>query len=382
MKTRQILTHNLINIPGWRTRRHIIVFESDDWGSIRMPSLEVYNKLLKAGIKVDKCHYCSNDSIASEEDLSYLFETLNSIKDINNHPAVITANAVVANPDILKIRNSNFENYYFKKINDVIPQIKGCRNSLKLWQEGHNGGYFIIQSHGREHLNVNRWMYYLRNNFSETRYAFDLGVYGLSTTVTSENRKSFLPAFDFTTEQEEKNVNDIAVDGLRIFEDIFGFKAESFIAPNYTWGKSLEKVIYDYGVKYIQGQQIARYTNSVKENNKRRLRCTGSINEYGQLNLARNAMFEPSENRNKDYVDSCLADIEIAFRWKHPAIICSHRVNYVGTLNTDNRDHGLKSLTKLLKLIKQKWPDVEFMSSNQLGRLIKQTLENESNSNR
>ena len=31
----------LINIPGWRTNRHIVVIESDDWGSIRMPSCEV-----------------------------------------------------------------------------------------------------------------------------------------------------------------------------------------------------------------------------------------------------------------------------------------------------------------------------------------------------
>ena len=34
--------HNLLSIPGWRTNRHIVVIESDDWGSIRMPSKEVY----------------------------------------------------------------------------------------------------------------------------------------------------------------------------------------------------------------------------------------------------------------------------------------------------------------------------------------------------
>ena len=42
MTLKQTITHNLLNIPGWRTKRHIVVIESDDWGSIRMPSKDVY----------------------------------------------------------------------------------------------------------------------------------------------------------------------------------------------------------------------------------------------------------------------------------------------------------------------------------------------------
>lgn len=42
MNLKQYITHNLLNIPGWRTNRKIVVIESDDWGSIRMPSQEVY----------------------------------------------------------------------------------------------------------------------------------------------------------------------------------------------------------------------------------------------------------------------------------------------------------------------------------------------------
>lgn len=32
---------HFLNLPGWHTRRKIVVIESDDWGSIRMPSKEV-----------------------------------------------------------------------------------------------------------------------------------------------------------------------------------------------------------------------------------------------------------------------------------------------------------------------------------------------------
>jgi len=71
-----------------------------------------------------------------------------------------------------------------------------------------------------------------------------------------------------------------------------------------------------------------------------------------------------------DLVQSCLSEIEIAFRWQKPAIISSHRVNYIGSINPDNAKHGLKELNRLLLSITKKWPDIEFMTPTELGRLI------------
>lgn len=360
----------LSNFPGWCTNRKIVVIESDDWGSIRMPSKKVFNQLLKAGIRVDNCHYCKYDSLESEDDLTLLFETLNTVKDKNHQPAIITANSVVANPDFEKIKKSNFTNYSYKKTTASYSDFNGCENSLEIIIQGQTSGNVSIQSHGREHVNIKRWMHYLKENFKETRLAFDLGVYGLSTTITSEKRKSFLPAFDFETEDEEKNGNIIAKDGLKIFKEIYGFSSKSFIAPNYIWGKSLEKTLNICGVKYIQGGQIHRYVGNEGNNNKRRLRYNGKKNKYNQIDLARNAFFEPSENQSKDWVNSCLSEINRAFFWKHPAIICSHRVNFMGGLDVKNRDQNLRLLKILLLEITKRWPDVEFMSSDRLGDLI------------
>ena len=80
-------------------------------------------------------------------------------------------------------------------------------------------------------------------------------------------------------------------------------------------------------------------------------------------------MFEPSYG-NQDWVDSCLSDIDFAFKCHHPAVLCSHRVNYIGSLNEQNRAKGLSELNVLLKRIVKKWPDVEFMTSDQLGSLL------------
>ena len=370
-KLKHNITHNILNIPGWRTKRKIVVIESDDWGSIRMPSREVYLKLLNTGISVDKCSYCRNDSIETEEDLTFLFEVLSSVKDKNGNPAIFTANAVVTNPDFEKIKSSNFSNYYYKQITECYKDFPGSKHSLDLIKEGIDSRFFKVQSHGREHLNISRWMKYLKEGYKETRKAFDLGVYGISTTITSEQRKSFLPAFDFDNNEEEQLVNQIAVDGLQIFEDIFGYKSKSFIAPNYTWGKSLEKTIKDCSVEFIQGTQLHRYVNTSGSTSPRRLRYFGKKNEYGQIDLVRNAYFEPTENLNKDWVNSCMLDVKNAFRWGRPAVICSHRVNYMGGLNVHNRDNNLRLLNRLLSMIVKNWPNVEFMSSDQLGVLLK-----------
>ena len=83
MSLKQTITHNLLNIPGWRTKRKIVVIESDDWGSIRMPSKNVYENLLKAGFAVDKHPYEKYDSLATETDLNALFEVLLRHNDCN-----------------------------------------------------------------------------------------------------------------------------------------------------------------------------------------------------------------------------------------------------------------------------------------------------------
>ena len=62
------------------------------------------------------------------------------------------------------------------------------------------------------------------------------------------------------------------------------------------------------------------------------------------------------------------------FFWNKPAIICTHRLNYVGYLDNGNRDNNLILLELLLSKIKKKWPNVEFMSSNELLELIMQKI--------
>ena len=53
-----------------------------------------------------------------------------------------------------------------------------------------------------------------------------------------------------------------------------------------------------------------------------------------------------------------------------PATISVHRLNFIGAIHKENRDKSLTLMESLLTKIMEKWPDVEFMTSVELGHLI------------
>jgi hypothetical protein len=100
------------------------------------------------------------------------------------------------------------------------------------------------------------------------------------------------------------------------------------------------------------------------------LNWLGKRNSFGQLILTRNCGFEPSASSPPDWYASCMDDISTAFFWSKPAIISTHRVNYVGCLDQANGDSGLKAIDGLLKGILKRWPDAEFITSTKLSEII------------
>ncbi|MFN3873602.1 MAG: hypothetical protein ACK4R9_11450 [Ignavibacterium sp.] len=376
LKLKQSISSHLVNLPGWRTNRKIIVIESDDWGSIRMPSREVYNRLLSRGINVDKCPYNRYDSLASEDDLNALFEVLTKFKDSNGHHPIITANTIVANPDFEKIKASNYCEYHYEPFTKTLKRYPSHSRSFALWQQGINNKLFWPQFHGREHLNVHRWLKFLRIGSNETLTAFDNELFGISTTITTEVRKSFLAAFEFDNFYELSWQKEMLADGLNLFFNIFEFKPKSFIAPNYIWHPGIEPVLLANGITFIQGnhKQLIPHPPSLKKVN----HYLGQKNYLGQIYLVRNCIFEPSLDQNKDFISSCLKQIKNAFFLKKPAIISSHRVNFIGFIDENNRKRNLRMFEELFRHILNKWPEIEFMTSDQLGGLILQ--ENETTS--
>jgi len=366
---RQRLTEHLYNVKGWKTNRKIVVFDSDDWGSIRMPSKKVYNELLKANIRVDQCPFCSFDSLASEDDLTSLFEVLRSFTDVQGNHPVITANAVVANPDFLRISQSGFKEYFFEPFTETLKKYNGCRNSFLLWNQGIEDKLFYPQLHGREHLNVNRWMKSLNEGSAEILFAFQNNMFGISTNISKEGKKSYLPSFDADNAKDLENHGSIVGDAVTIFQSLFNYYPRTFVAPNFVWSSHLESHLANHEIKVIKSSRIQLAPNLANGYIKKR-HFTGQRNRHEQVYIVRNCLFEPSFFNKIDWISVCMRNIQNAFLWNTPAIIGTHRLNYIGSIVENNRKNNLRLLSELLKSIVTKWPEVEFLSSSQLGSLI------------
>ena len=365
------LNNNIKNIPGWWTNRKIVVFESDDWGSIRMPSRIVYKKLNEAGVDLnsgDSFRYNRYDSLATADDLECLYNILSSVKDSNGNHCVFTVVSVVANPDFKKIQASDFQEYHYEPFTETLKRYPACENSFKLWHEGMQQHLFVPQFHGREHLNVSAWLKALQTNHSHTRIAFNHGMWGFATSSEDNLSVPFQAAFDIEDISELFYQELVIKEGLQLFETLFGYSASYFVPPNGPFNSQLEKTAADYGVKFMSASKI-QYEPQGKGRKKIKFHWMGQQNKYGQHYITRNCFFEPSQKGN-DWKNMCLNDINIAFRWHKPAVISSHRVNYIGALDCSNRDNSLNQLKILLQTIVKKWPDVEFMTSDSLGKLI------------
>ena len=375
MKYIQDLRNNLVNIPGWRTKRKIVVFESDDWGSIRMSSQKAFDNLRKAGYSVDSNYFTKNDILECSEDLELLFAVLSSYRDKNGNYPCITANAVTANPDFEKIKEDSFANYYKQIITETYSSYDKQGSTLDTWKQGIKDHLLYPQFHGREHLNIWEWMRILRTgNHREIQAFNNKCILGLGGNVVSQRPDEYMAAFSFESEEEKNTHKYIITEGLDLFEKIFGFRSVSFIAPCGVHPLHLDSVLRTSGVKYIQGGR--QYNQKEEGKLVPTNRFWGYKNSEGQYFWRRNATFEPSRNPDFDWVSSVLSEIQVAFRWGKPAVINSHRVNYVGSINTANRDNTLRLLKLLLSEILKKYPQVEFMSSDQLGDLISQNNQN------
>lgn len=365
----QQLFRNLSNVAGWRTSRKIVVIESDDWGSIRMPSLAAFDRLKSAGLSLDTGdarRYNRNDTLAGAADFETLFALLRRHPDATGRPAVFTALSLVANPDFEKIRQSGFARYFYEPLTDTLERYYPCHRVFDYWLDGIRNRLFVPQFHGREHLNVAAWMNALGQNDSHTHAAFAEGCWGFSNRHRYNVR--YQAAFDVSDPAEIETHHSIVRDGLDLFEKLMGYRARFFVPPNGPINNSVEQTAAACGIAFMSASKVQHEALGLGKT-RRRLHYLGQRNIYGQRYITRNCFFEPSQP-GRNWVESCLNEISIAFRWHKPAVISSHRVNFVGGLQEENRRNGLEQLELLLQNILRRWPETEFMTSEELGDLM------------
>lgn len=368
----QLLKNYLKNIYGWKTNRKIVVFSVDDYGNVRVDSRKARQEMDKAGLKT-LSRFDAYDSLETREDLEILYDALTSVYDKNGHYAVFTPFAVPCNIDFERIAYEGYKQYRyellpvtFKKLSALQPSA--YENTWELWKEGIDKGLMVPQFHGREHLNLKIFNEKLVKRDYEIITALNNRSY-TSISKSGYSTIKYTAAFDFWEFEENYAFKNIIHDGLNAFESVFGYRAVHFNPPGGREHPVIHSYLKESGIQYID-TPFLKTEHQGKGKYKKVLNYTGKKNKLGLIYQVRNIVFEPTEDRGFDWVNFTLKQIETAFNYNRPAIISSHRVNFSGHINSENRKKGIKALKELLKKIVQKWPDVEFVSANKLGNLM------------
>jgi hypothetical protein len=342
------------NLFGIQTQTPIIALAFDDFGVVRLASSEARDKLQVAGMR-GKSWMDQRDCLESREDIAELMEVLTSVKDTYGRSARLTAYSVVAAPKFEEVLVT--QRYSYQKIPDYMNSLvtdgdERYSGAWAVWEEGIRCGIIRPQFHGREHFDVAGFEENLKRRDRLTLLNMRLRSVAGIDQAASRKEIGFTHAFGWQ-------------DGLELFEKIYGFKSLSFVPPGLEINSALYPVLQNAGVKLIDKEPL-----KVRPRDRRwalaEFNWTGRLKYRNIYSFIRNVMFEPTKYPNFDSIDHALRQISVAFRLNRPAIISSHRVNYVGGIDSDAASNGRVALRDLLLQIIRHWPTAKFVFVDEL----------------
>lgn len=161
---------------------------------------------------------------------------------------------------------------------------------------------------------------------------------------------------------------------LAVFQSLFGRNVNSVMAPDYHWDDRIESMWQSRGIRVIQGkrEQINPHWGTGK---------VGRIRKYlarqwsrwwypGRTYLERNCRLEPVQAPDPEaVVTTCIQDTRRAWAAGQPAIVESHRVNFVHT-DPALVATGLESLDRYLEGIAgDLLPAPVFLTDHELAQI-------------
>ena len=374
---KQAILNHLKNIYGWKTKRKIVVISVDDYGNVRLDSKKARENMDKAGLKV-LSPFDAYDSLETREDLDALYEVLSSVTDKNGNHAVFTPFALPCNINFEAMAQNDYREYEYellpetyKKFAAKYPEAYG--GAWELWKEGMDKGLMKPQFHGREHFNL-----YVFNDLLSKRNENLIKVLKQNSYITIPEHSAYFQgwtaSYSFKDIKETESFIENVKDGLDRFWEVYGVSSRSFTPPAQQFPLHLEDQLPALGIKYLdRPRSLKRHLGNGEYKMERH-----KLGEGTDLSvLVRNVVFEPTTPRFSDWVNFSFKQVEAAFFMGKPANISSHRVNFCGHIDEKNRRTGLTALKQLLDKIVQRWPEVEFISADQLGDIISKDRDNE-----
>ncbi len=314
-------------------RESLVLIESDDWG----PGGEFHADRLQG-----------------------LLERLAQHKDSIGRNAILTADVVLAVPDIIAISNNSPPSYHRRLLDSDFP------NMYKAMMEGMRQETLVPQLHGLEHLNGETFTtcYTVQDPRVDKAFA-DTGWWDWET-LDSPLQGHYVDGRHLPTSPiAPDTARNIIRKAAKTFEQMFGQPSQSTVAPCYLWNHEIEEIWHEHGIRYIQ---TAGYRCTARDIDGRyqqdpSLIRPGDQSDGGQHYLVRNVMYEPVDGKNTS--DTAYKEAIMAYRQALPITISTHRYNY--TRGADAFNHSLSGLNHLLTHIRKALPHLRFLSSPELG---------------
>ncbi len=366
---------------AWASRK-VIVFESDDWGAcFAFPSLAVYEFYRRTlqGNGADKIwEDLPRTTLEDPEDMERLFRVLERYKGGDGRPARFQANYIMANPSA-RIVDGLLARYEMVSLPDV-PEGWAKGDIIEKAKEGMRRGVWHREFHGYAHVNYRRHEAELRDGGGE---AYPRDFRKEWYCWMKSNRPQFASVQEYFNDLGEwssklsygEQLRDIR-EGLTIFKSVFGENPRSAVAPFYVWQGKTERALGKMDVRVIQGKNrqyndlgIRNRMNSFDERIAENLwpNGMGDFNRKWRVRyLHRNVDFEPGEG--PDSWARAYEGIRSAWNRGEPAIVSTHRINYVA-LEKSSVEANLEQLDRLLACIRRNDPQAVYLTDWEVAQL-------------
>jgi hypothetical protein len=307
------------------SRLKAVVLESDDWGLCAWaPDEPAWRALEDTPVFLGRAgRKYAGSTLEDAGDVRALAELLLALRGGDGFPPVLQANTVVANPDYARLGDRRFEVDTLPLVH--LPDTPSRWSRPGMWDQvarARESGVWWPELHGLHHLPEASWLAALRRGDPDARRAFDQESPVCAAVDASGEYDSREPR-----EVRRRNL-ECAVEGFRA---LMGRAPRSFCPPDYRWDGSLEEDAERLGVTTLQG--LAEQAGNPFPPLRRLLVSRRWPHARGaRFYMPPRIAFEPGDEGGRHSPVGVEAVARAArAQWRHgrPAVVSSHRVNYV-----------------------------------------------------
>jgi hypothetical protein len=314
----------------WREpvlREPVLILESDDWGA---------GPTEQAGA------------------LRRLAELLGGVHDAAGRPAVMTLGVVLADIDrAVWRRNGTYA------ARTLAADERGA--ILQAMRDGIAAGVFAPQLHGMEHY----WPAALlrRAAVDERVRAWLADEAATTEALPDELQSRWVDAATLpSTPLPAQRIRAAVAEEAGLFAGLFGASPSVAVPNTFVWNDDVERAWAECGVRHVITPG-SRYEGRAADGTlvaSRRAIANGDAGTDGLRYLVRDVYFEPARGHRAEAV---VAEAARRFAFGRPALIETHRFNYLGNA----ADDSLAALGELLRMATARFPRLRFIRAEALG---------------